>query len=155
MEAKVSNIRSEPVIFQISADEWNKNWAEAAHKTCFSEIVPGGFYKIDYALLVGDPESPLPRGYCTVRELDDESVYWQYGGAFPGTINSIHSARCYEALVEWTKQRYERITTYVQNTNVAYLKLCMHFGFRIIGVKNFKGRIFVELLNEFEEKGAN
>jgi hypothetical protein len=39
----------------------------------------------------------------------------------------------------------------VENTNVAYLKLAMKMGFRVIGVRMFKGQVLVELLLDFED----
>ncbi len=102
--------------------------------------------RIDYAIVLKDENELL--GYCTCKELDDESVYWQYGGAFPTAQNSSKAVEVYMVLVSWAHEKYKRITTLVENDNVRYLKLAMHAGFRIIGVRMFGGKILVELLNE-------
>lgn len=127
-------------------------WAqisENCHAVVFKEKRPAEMDRIDYVLLV-EEEDGVPSGYCTVRELDSESVYWQYGGAFPGTHGTIKSVGSYESLINWTKQHYKRISTLVENTNIRYLKLAMHYGFRVIGCRTFHGKIYLELLNEFD-----
>lgn len=129
----------------LSADEWRALSADA-HLICFNERRSATLDRIDFALIVKDESGPV--GYCTCRELDSESVYWQFGGAFPGTHSSAKAVSAYEELVEWTLAKYKRITTLVENENVRYLKLAMHAGFRIIGCRFFKGDVLVELLNE-------
>lgn len=140
----------EVFIIQFDAATWAKEWAELAHKISFDEKRPGDMNRIDFALLVINKEKNEPAGFCTVRELDNESIYWQYGGAFPGTIGTVYVAPIYDALIDWCKKKYKRISTLVSNKNVPYLKLCMKYGFRIIGVRLFQGEVYVELLNELE-----
>jgi RimJ/RimL family protein N-acetyltransferase len=132
---------------QLSPDEW-RALSEDAHLVMFGENRPASMDRIDYALIV--EEEGVPCGYLTAKELDAEGVYWQFGGAFPGTQGSGRSAQCYEKLLEWTFERYKRITTLVENANVRYLKFAMHFGFRIIGCRMFDGIVLVELLNKRE-----
>lgn len=143
-------VKSRFEIDRLDSVEW-KNLSESAHLICFNEKRSGDLDRIDYALVIKDDGGLV--GYCTARELDKDSVYWQYGGAFPGTHSSAKAVGAYEELVEWTLERYERITTLVENTNVRYLKLAMHAGFRIIGCRFFKGDILVELLNERKNEG--
>lgn len=144
---------SKMAVIRLDKEAWKREWAEMAHKVVFEKHRPGSVDRIDYALLIVNTELNKPAGFCTVRELDSESVYWQYGGTFPETIGTTWVASVYHALIEWTRDRYKRITTLVSNQNIAYLKLCMKFGFRIIGVRCFKNEIYVELLNDLEEGG--
>lgn len=130
---------------QLFPDEW-RSISESAHLAMFDEKRSSSMDRIDYALVLKDEKGLC--GYCTCRELDDESVYWQYGGAFPGTHGTSKAVEVYMILVEWAHEKYKRITTLVENENVRYLKLAMHAGFRIIGCRNFGGKILVELLNE-------
>lgn len=130
---------------QLFPDEW-RVLSESAHQAMFDEKRPSTMDRIDYALVLKDEAGLV--GYCTCRELDDESVYWQYGGAFPGTHSSPKAVEAYTVLVSWAHAKYKRITTLVENDNVRYLKLAMHAGFRIIGCRMFGGKILVELLNE-------
>lgn len=126
------------------------DWAalsERAHLICFSEIKPAEMDRLDYALVAELKGVPL--GYTTCRELDGNSVYWIYGGAFPGTKNSSLSLACYLRLIWWTKQHYSRVTTLIENNNVVYLKMALKVGFRVTGIKNFNGRILLEHSMEF------
>lgn len=137
------------IIKKLFPDEW-KILSENAHLIMFNEQRPKELDRIDYALISEDQDKKIC-GYLTARELDAESVYWQFGGAFPGTHSSAKAVQCYQEFVAWALQRYQRITTLVENTNVRYLRLAMHFGFRIIGCRLFHGKILVELLNEKQE----
>lgn len=110
--------------------------------------------RVDFALLAVDPVRTDVLGYVTVRELDYESVYWQYGGAFESIAKGPIVYRIYSDFVECMRDKYKRITTLVENTNVSYLKLAMKLGFRIIGVRSFKGIVLVELLKDFEVEDA-
>lgn len=136
-------------IEKLLPEEW-KLLSEQAHLAMFSESRSSEMDRIDYALIITDEEKKLC-GYLTARELDQDSVYWQYGGAFPGTHSSKKAFDVYGELILWAKRHYKRITTLVKNSNVRYLKLAMHFGFRIIGCRFFNGEVLVELLNEFSE----
>ncbi len=65
----------------------SKTWAlhsEDAHKIAFGKVKPASWDRIDFALLAVD-DSEMPMGYITCREHDHETIYWQFGGAFPGT----------------------------------------------------------------------
>lgn len=135
------------IVRKLTKEEWS-SLSENAHRAMFKENRPASMDRIDYALIVEDETGIC--GYVTARELDSEAVYWQYGGAFPGTHSSMKAFAYYGDFIDWTRQRYKRITTLVENTNVRYLKLAMHYGFRIIGCRTFKGTILVELLNDFE-----
>lgn len=138
-------------ISQLDPDQWSV-FSEDAHRACFSEYRPAYKDRIDYALLAHDPYTRGILGYVTIRELDDESAYWQYGGAFPSIAKGTYVLRTYLKFVEFMSNRYKRVSTLVENTNVSYLKLAMKAGFRIIGTRNFKGIVLVELLLDFEEK---
>lgn len=133
---------------QISKDKWSE-LAEKAHLVVFNEIKKPELDRIDYALMV-ESDSGIPMQYATCRELDSESLYFQYGGSFPGTKGSIRSLRCMEKIIEWASfYGYRRISFLVENTNEAMLKLGMRCGFIICGIRNFKGLILLEHVKEF------
>ena len=127
-------------------DEWSQI-SETAHLVGFKEKRPAQMDRVDYALVAEGPEHQII-GWLTARELDSESVYWQFGAGMPNVQSSTKAVEAYGMMVEHALSQYKRITTYVENTNVRYLKLAMHFGFRIIGVRLFDGQVFVELLNK-------
>lgn len=88
-------------------------------------------------------------GYLTCRETDAHTLYWQYGGAFPGTIKSSMTWIGYQAFALWCKQRYKRVVTYIENKNTVMLKMAMKIGFVIQGIKVFDGHILLEHVLEF------
>lgn len=145
MPSRVVVERNRLTIKQVTPHEWAE-MGELAHRVVFNEVRPAEMNRIDYAL-IAEIDGQLS-GYLTAREFDQETVYWQYGGAFPGTHSSSKAVETYGAFVDWTLERYKFITTLVKNDNVRYLKLAMHFGFRIIGCRNFEGDVLLELLNK-------
>lgn len=123
-----------------------KDWemlSEKAHLAVFDTHKPKELDRIDFALLV-KTESDEWLAYATCREHDAHSLYWQYGGAFPGTRDSSMSFQAYRAFAEYCQARYKRISTLVENTNVVYMKFLMKTGFRIVGLRNFHGSILLE-----------
>jgi hypothetical protein len=139
----------ELLVIKLPAEEWEK-MAEDAHVICFNEKRPSYINRIDYALLVVDKMTERPLSYITVKEFDDETVYWQHGGGFPGTIG-IPAYRAYNACLQYSENKYKRIFTLIQNTNVPMLKMAMKVGFRVIGVKTISKDIMLEHLIEFNK----
>lgn len=129
-----------------SPQDWNKYFAREAHIICFKEIREPEMNRIDYALVTFDKD--IPSTFCTCRELDAESVYWQYGGVFPNIEKSVSVWKNYVGVRDYSLERYKKVFTRIQNTNLPMLKLAMQAGFIIIGVMNFKAEIFLELLLE-------
>lgn len=135
----------------IPPEEWGKHFSEQAHLVAFGKSKPAHFDRIDYALLVVDGEKPL--GYVTCRELDHETVYWQFGGAMPGTRGTLHTPQVFDAMLTWARKLYRRVTFVVENTNQAMLKLAIHRQFLIVGCRFFHGTVLVEHMLEFKERG--
>ena len=133
----------------IGADEWKKNYSEQAHLIAFGKEKPASWDRIDYAMLLVDRRSNTPGGYITCREFDHETVYWQFGGAMPGTKGTLGSLACFDAALDWARRAYRRVTFVVENTNFAMLKLAMKRGFQIVGVRNFHGAVLLEHMKEF------
>lgn len=129
-----------------------EQWAplsENAHIVAFNEKKAVEGERIDFALLV--KRDGKLTGYCTCKEYDAKSLYWQYGGAFPGTKETSVSLPAYMRLVWWSKQNYDRVYTLIENSNLVMLKMAMKVGFRITGVRNHHGKIYLEHSLEFEK----
>lgn len=137
-------------IMKISAMDWKVHFSENAHLISFVEKRPASMDRIDYALLAVEPEKNA-LGFATIRELDAESAYIQYGGPFPTIKSTINIYKVYQKFLDLMQGQYKRLTCLVENDNLPYLKLAMKCGFRIIGVRTFKGSILVELLKEFDD----
>jgi len=125
----------------LSAAEWEK-YSEQAHLICFQEIRPAAINRIDFALVVDD--GGLPQAYMTCRETDSETIYMQYGGAFPSAKGTIKSFKAYQLMLDALSGKYKYGTTLIENTNTAMLKFAMQSGLRVIGVRNFCGSILLE-----------
>lgn len=137
---------SEWKVIQVSPDDWAKGFSENMHKIVFKEIKPASRDRISYALLVAKADAAI--GYVTVRELDDENVYWQFGGVLPQYRRSMTAVKCIEMALEWQKRHSRRIRTYVENVNTPMLRFYLSYGFLIIGTHSFQGRVMVDLLKE-------
>jgi len=137
------------ITHKLSSKEW-EIYAEAAHLAVFSENRPKEMNRIDFALVVHDGDLPL--GYGTFRELDDESVYMQYGGAFPSCAKTMNAWYVYEQVINTLKKScYKRATTLIENKNIPMLKFAFKMGFKIMGIRFFNNEIYCELLKEFKE----
>jgi len=136
---------------KINKGEWI-SMSRDAHLICFNEIRDPMMDRIDFALLSVRDE---PLSYCTVRELDAESVYWQHGGSFPNTKGTGTAYYDYKRYAEWCfENSYKRVTTYIENNNLNMLKIALKVGFLIIGTRTFNGHIMLELLLEKERFGS-
>lgn len=134
-------------VVEITKEQWAL-LSEDVHLTVFNESKVAATDRIDFALVTEDSLGIL-MNYVTCREIDSESLYWQYGGSFPGTKGSVMSLRATEALLAFCKLKYKRVFFYVENTNFAMLKMAMKCGFLITGIRNYKNTILVEHLLEF------
>lgn len=135
-------------VLRVSREDW-KDFSANAHRAVFNSIKPAEFDRIDYALLCIDSGKDEPTGYVTVRELDPETVYWQFGGGFPWAQKSIWMAKTYDALLKKQSEFSRRMTTRIENTNLPMLKLALSKGLLILGVRIWDGATLLELVKEF------
>lgn len=133
-----------------TAEEW-KQLSEVAHDVVFKKLFHKDNERIDFALM-GVNEEGKPCGYVTCVERDADTLYWQFGGTFPGTKSTSVSYQVYRVFLDWCKQHYKRVTFLVENNNLPMLKMAMMGGFKIVGLRNFKGSILLEHLLEFENE---
>ena len=130
---------------QFTPEEWYR-YAEEAHKLVFKKHRDPWVDRISFAWLAYSGNGAI--GYVTCRELDCHSLYWQFGGALDEK-RGLLAVRGFEAFFQKAKDKYRRVSTLVENSNVAYLHLLMKMGFRVIGLRVFEGSILLELLVEF------
>lgn len=133
---------------EIPPNEWIKNFSELAHFSVFGELRPKDVERISFALLVKKDKDV--HGYVQCIEMDSQTLYWQLGGAIE-TKSKLHIVPCYMALIKWSLDRYARITTRIENTNISMLHLAMKMGFLVVGTWNFNNKIYLELLNEVKD----
>lgn len=134
-------------ILKLDPAQW-KSMSLHAHLAVFGEKRFEDMDRIDFVLLGVDHQEDKPIGYISVRELDKDSVYWQHGGSLPPIKDTIYSFKLYQEMVRWTFDRYQRVTTLIENDNAVYLKMAAKVGFKIIGCRTFKGKVLLEHLLE-------
>lgn len=141
-------------VFKIPAEEWAAH-SENAHLATFAENKPANWDRISYALLIVHNE--IAQGYVTVRELDPDTVYWQFGGRFIPVRGSAMSLKLYRRLLEEQGKLSRYMTTFIENTNFPMLRLALAEGLKIIGIRNALGTVLLELVKEWprEEKVTN
>lgn len=130
------------VIDRLTANHW-KEFSERAHAVCFDEHKPASWDRIDFALVARRGTELL--GYMTCRESSEISLYWQYGGSFPGTRGTTLSWKIYQELSDYCMLHYATISTMIENTNTVMLKMALKIGFRVIGCRTIQGKILLEL----------
>lgn len=140
-------------VLKIESDKW-KELSEKAHLIAFNEKKPSDWDRIDFALLAVSDED-IPLAYMTCREFSHDTIYWQYGGAFPPVKDTIHSFKIYSAFKDWHSSKYKRAVTYIENTNSVMLKMAMKIGFKITGIRNYNNEILLEHLLEFGVEFGN
>ncbi len=137
-------------VVKIKKEDWSE-LAEKAHLIVFNEIKKPEMDRIDFALMV-ETEGGIPMQYATCQERDRDTIYFQYGGSFPDTKGTTKSLRCMQEILKWTEQAgYRYVAFLVENVNQAMLKLAMHTGFIIVGIRNFRGMILLEHVREFKD----
>lgn len=127
----------------IDCDSWDK-LSDMAQIATFNESRPAYMNKIDYALGVRTDDAII--SWVTVRELDHESLYWQYGGCLPQHQNTLNSFKSYKMMRDFCfKNGTQNISTLVENNNIVMLKMAFKIGFRIIGTKTVDNKTYVDL----------
>lgn len=116
------------------------------HHCVFGSHLKPDQERISFALLGRKDDEVL--GFVTCLETDSNTLYWKFGGTVPGARQTSMSWLLYQRFVNLCKEKYERITTLIENDNITMLKMAMKVGFRIIGVRIYNGQILLEHLLE-------
>lgn len=135
-------------IQKYNADEW-RELGHYAHRLVFQENRDPLIDRISFALLAHNGEEPV--GYVTCRELDSESLYWQYGGAMD-EFRGFTAVTAFKLFFDHCRENYNRISMLVKNDNIKCLHLLMKMGFVAIGIRFFGGDIFLEMFWKKETK---
>lgn len=132
---------------RIEPKEWKEYFVGLCYPASFGQFREPDMETISFALLVSKENRPI--SFCTCIEMDRETLYWQFGGAFAEIQKSHEVMQTYMMFVNYTKEHYKRATTRIENTNIPMLKMAMKCGFLIVGTWNVHGKIYLELVNEF------
>lgn len=132
---------------RLNPEEWRLN-SEAAHACAFGEFRPKELERIDFALVALKDEGLV--GYAQCIEMSATHLYLQYGGAFLDCQKTMAVVPCYISLIDWCSEKYKRVSTRIENTNLPMLRLALKLGFLVIGTRATDNKIFLELLKEGE-----
>lgn len=126
----------------INKQDW-RTLAVGAHLAVFNETWTPDRERIDFALLTVDEENKMIM-YATIREMDSQSAYIQYGGSFPDYRGSVHSIDSFRAILKWLFDHYVNVSFFTENTNWAMLKFAIREKFRVICTRTFDGHVMLE-----------
>jgi hypothetical protein len=130
----------------ISIEKYNpEEWAlvsENIHRGVFHREKPAAWDRISYVLVAY--ENSIPLGYITIQEMNSDTAYLQFGGAFPRLRHSHRVWLLFEMGLQPLLSQYTKIFFLVENTNKPMLKLAHKSGFLITGVRVHQGNILVE-----------
>ena len=121
--------------------------AGPAHESVFNETWSADNERIDYTLLTVDEKNVLVQ-YATIREVDAETGYIQYGGSFPSYKGTTTAFESFRAILGYLYGQYRYVSFLTENTNFPMLKFAIKEKFYIVGMRNFKGHIMLEHLKE-------
>ena len=121
--------------------------SEGIHELVFGEYRPSSLNRFDFALCVWDESEPI--GYITCRETDSESLYIGFGGVFPNQRKSKKSKDGMFFLLDYLRQDYKRANMLVENSNVFMIKKALNHGFRVVGIANYMGNVYLDLRLEW------
>lgn len=134
-------------IVRVESDEWRDKFSESAHNAGFKRFKDPSGERIDYALLASQNGEVC--AYQTCRELDGESVYWQFGASLGKYRHSFTAWRAWCGFVDYSRAHYKRGAMLIENDNFAMLKMAWKSGFRCTGIRYFKEFILLEHSQEF------
>lgn len=126
---------------QLSPDQWGA-LSEKMHLVVFDKLRPKELERISFALIAECNEQL--GGYITCKEMDSETLYIQYGGAFPNFSKSHYVLGGYLEMIKWCTQNYARVWTRIENKNVPMIKLALQAGFIVTGTSLMKNNLYVE-----------
>lgn len=134
-------------INKLTPEEW-ASFSQTVHRVVFKEIISENFLRFDFALIVEDMEHKSC-SYVLCRDYGNDTVYMQYGGSFPNTVGVENkSLETFDAIQSYIFSKFQRVTFLVDNSNFPMLKFAMKAGFKIIGIRNYGNKIFLEHFKE-------
>lgn len=136
---------------KIDKETWQKMFAENAHVAVFDERILKDKDCIDFALITIDTTSDKVVTYVTIREYDKDYAHWYWGGSFPDYRGTISAYRAMEAILDWMKVNYKKMSYFTQNTNYAMIKFGVTKKFQIVGMRLAKDGLLLEHVIEFDK----
>jgi RimJ/RimL family protein N-acetyltransferase len=140
------------LVKKILKEDWIEKFAENAHLTVFDERIEKDKDAIDFALITIDQDTDRLVSYVTVREYDKDHAHWFWGGSFPTYRGTVSALRSMEAIFDWIKANYKKLSFFTQNTNFPMLKFGIQKKFQIVGLRLAQGGLLLEHVIEFNKE---
>lgn len=125
-----------------------KTWdqiSEGVHFDCFGNEFPVEEYKtFDFAILTRNGEDKVC--YCTVKELDKNTAYLNFGGMFPLYRGQRESYAGFKSMVDLLRSKYKHVAFITKTKNIGMIKLGLNENFEIIGLRRIYGVPHLEFL---------
>lgn len=132
----------------VKKEDWLDSWQ--MHR-CYAQVFHGErssqIERPSFAFLCTEDERI--KAFITCVEMDSETLYWQFGGAFDQIKGTLKVKKALmSCLAESRVLGFKRVRFMVENGNVSMIKLALHCGFLICGTYFAKETIFVEFVTE-------
>jgi len=129
----------------VAADEFSLV-SEQLFQVVFGSNRPKAAERVDFAVLLSW-QGKLA-GFVSCYEHQAGELYLQYGGALPNFRNTPAVLRSYQCVLSFLLDHYAALLTRIENSNTAMLKLALHCGWMVIGLRvASNGVVLLELLN--------
>jgi hypothetical protein len=128
-------------VVEVSKEDW-KDLAKKAHQLVFVEDWDSDSERIDYAL-VTEEDGDLVQ-YATVKEIDKNNSFIQYGGSFPKYRNTKKSYESFGTILDWMFDKYSSVGFLTENYNFPMLKFAIKKEFVITGMRVVRGHLMLE-----------
>jgi hypothetical protein len=135
------------IVEKITPEEWRSGLMTKMYLDTFGSERDPNVERCDFVLVAKDSELD-PVGFITCHEMDSETLYWQFGGATEKIKKTIRVSSHYSHFLVWSLSKYKRVTTRIENKNLAMLRMALKVGFLVIGVWNIKNKVYLELCCE-------
>lgn len=130
---------------RISKEDWAEKYAKSARMSVFGEDLDPSVERIDFGYLVADSAKKELRIYSTFYEMDNESVYLTFGGAFPPSRGIGNTPAAFGALLAHLGTLgYKSVHWHCKNTNGPMIKLGARVGALIVGISTTPRAVLLE-----------
>lgn len=127
-----------------------EHWALLARNSniaVFGEQMDPKDERIDFTYVALEDDKMV--GFVSCQERDADSLYIQYGGLVKPKQGQGFGSEGFPNLLAMIASEYQRVGLLVENTNMPMLKMALGAGFLVIGMRNFKGKVLLEMGKEF------
>lgn len=132
----------------IETKEYWDHFVMDASEDLFGELFPKEVYKdYDFVVLIQN-EDKEHVCYSTIKEVDAETAYLNFGGTFSKFRGKGLTRECFNKIVGILKSKYPRLGMTCRTQNTPMVKLGLGEGFMIIGMRMVYGFVNIELLYE-------